>query len=287
MKYILVTGSSGYIGQHLIKLLKKSGYAVYGIDNQPRLNDYLVPKKFMNFDIRYEMVNWLFTLNDWPDEFDTVIHLAALVRVNESVLNPSDYYITNINGTINVLDDIKYKNFIFASTGAAENPVSPYALSKRCAEDVVERYCIENEKTFTTFRFYNVMGSDGTNPTNTDGLLYNLMKAKETGEFKIFGNDYNTPDGTAIRDYVHVNDICRSIVMAIEKPANGLENLGTGVGHTVHQIADTFFKVNKGSDLGVKTIYLPRRNGDPEKMVLDNVSQYMIQSYTLDELVKI
>ena len=72
------------------------------------------------------------------------------------------------------------------------------------SEDIVERYCIENSKTFTSFRFYNVIGSDGISPTNMDGLMYNLMKARETGVFNLYGGDYNTPDGTPVRDYVHV-----------------------------------------------------------------------------------
>jgi len=204
-KRILVTGSSGYIGQHLVKLLKKEGYEVFGTDIKPCLNDYLLPKHFLSYDITngYQLC--------YSDEFDTVVHLAALVKVNESVTKPYEYYDTNINGTHNVLTNLNYKNFVFASTGTAANPINPYALSKRCAEDIVGRYCIENTKTFTSFRFYNVIGSDGISPTNMDGLMYNLMKARETGVFNLYGGDYNTPDGTPVRDYVHVNEICHSI----------------------------------------------------------------------------
>ena len=284
MKTVLVTGSSGYIGQHLVKFLKKEGYKVFGIDKEKRINDYLLPKEFQLHSITNDWSRWYTTLIDWPEKFDVVVHLAAKVRVNESMEYPYEYYSTNFNGTLNVLNDFEYDNFIFASTGAAETPISPYALSKRCAEDIVKEYCTRSRLNYTMFRFYNVIGSDGVPPTNPDGLFYNLMKSKENNEFKIFGNDYNTSDGTPVRDYVHVMDICRAIMLAVENPANGLENLGTGIGHTVKQIADTFFSVN-GITANIK--YVPRRNGDAERTVLDNVSNYMIQSYTLEELVKI
>jgi UDP-glucose 4-epimerase len=277
-KRILVTGSSGYIGQHLVKLLRKGDYEVFGIDKSVRFNDYLAPNHFIKLDITENFVKWPQTV------FDTVVHLAALVKVNESVLKPISYYDTNINGTVNVLQELFFKNFVFASTGTAANPINPYALSKRCAEDIVERYCIENSKTFTSFRFYNVIGSDGISPTNVDGLMYNLMKAKETGSFNLYGGDYNTPDGTPVRDYVHVNEICHSIKKAIEMPANSLQNLGHGKGHTVKEMVDVFKMVNN-CDFAVN--YCQRREGDLEYSVLDNPSTYMESTYTLSQLLKV
>jgi UDP-glucose 4-epimerase len=277
-KRILVTGSSGYIGQHLVKLLRKGDYEVFGIDKSVRFNDYLAPNHFIKLDITENFVKWPQTV------FDTVVHLAALVKVNESVLKPISYYDTNINGTVNVLQELFFKNFVFASTGTAANPINPYALSKRCAEDVVGRYCIENTKTFTSFRFYNVIGSDGIAPTNMDGLMYNLMKAKETGSFNLYGGDYNTPDGTPVRDYVHVNEICHSIQKAIETPANSLQNLGHGKGHTVKEMVDVFKMVNN-CDFAVN--YCQRREGDLEYSVLDNPSTYMESTYTLSQLLKV
>lgn len=278
MKKVLITGSSGYIGQHLVKLLKKDDYEVFGLDKSARFNDYLAPNHFIKLDIAENFVKWPTTV------FDTVVHLAALVKVNESVKKPISYYDTNINGTVNVLQEVFFKNFVFASTGTAANPINPYALSKRCAEDVVERYCIENSKTFTSFRFYNVIGSDGIAPTNPDGLMSNLIKAKETGVFNLYGGDYNTPDGTPIRDYVHVNEICESIKMAIETPANKLENLGHGKGHSVLQMATTFRLVN---ECNFQINYCQRREGDLEYSVLDNPSSYMKSIYTLPQLLKV
>lgn len=274
MKKILITGCSGYIGSHLVKMLADK-YEVHGLDiNVPQANGL---REFYQHDIR--------KLIDLPIEFDAVIHLAALVNVGESERMPIQYYITNLNGTMNVINKIKTKNFIFASTGAAQDCESAYGISKRAAEDVVREYCTQhNTKDYTTFRFYNVIGSDGFDPTNPDGLMYNLLKAKETGEFTIFGTDYGSYDGTCVRDYVHVNEICDALSTAIEKPSNQIECLGHGVGHSVRDIVNLYKKVNN-TEFTVKEG--PRRKGDLAVSVLDNVSPYMKELYSLEELLKI
>ena len=275
MKKILITGCSGYIGSHLAKMLVHSlKYEVHGLDiREPQYPMH----KFYNQDI-----NRLFTIEE---EFDAVIHLAALVNVGESEQIPIQYYITNLNGTMNVINKIKTRNFIFASTGAAEGCESAYGISKRAAEDVVREYCtVHNPKDYTTFRFYNVIGSDGFAPTNPDGLMYNLMQAKEKGEFTIFGTDYGLSDGTCIRDYVHVNEICDALSSAIEKPSNQIECLGHGVGHSVRDIVNLYKKVNNVEFL-VK--HGPRRKGDLAVSVLDNVSPYMKELYSLEDLLKV
>ena len=274
MKKILITGCSGYIGSHLVKMLADK-YEVHGLDiNIPQANGL---REFYQHDIR--------KLIDLPIEFDAVIHLAALVNVGESERMPIQYYITNLNGTMNVINKIKTKNFIFASTGAAQDCESAYGISKRAAEDVVREYCTQhNTKDYTTFRFYNVIGSDGFDPTNPDGLMYNLLKAKETGEFTIFGTDYGSYDGTCVRDYVHVNEICDALCTAIEKPSNQIECLGHGVGHSVRDIVNLYKKINN-VDFIVKEG--PRRKGDLAVSVLDQVSPYMKELYSLEELLKI
>ena len=276
MKKVLITGSSGYIGSHLCKLLG-SNYEVHGldiVDPQAPLNE------FYHCDI-----NRPFAIPD-DIEFDAVIHLAALVNVGESEKMPIQYYITNLNGTMNVVNKIKTKNFIFASTGAAVSCESAYGISKRAAEDVVKEFCTQHRPTpYTIFRFYNVIGSDGFSPTNPDGLFYNLMKARETGEFTIYGNDYNiSQDGTCVRDYVHVNEICDALKQAIEKSTNQIESLGHGVGYTVREIVNLFQKVND-TDFNVKSG--PRRKGDLPRSVLEDVSPYMRNLYTTEELLKV
>ena len=274
MKKVLVTGCSGYIGSHLVKMLADK-YEVHGLDiNVPQANGL---REFYQHDIR--------KLIDLSIEFDAVIHLAALVNVGESEKMPIQYYITNLNGTMNVINKIKTKNFIFASTGAAEGCESAYGISKRAAEDVVREYYTQHKPTpYTIFRFYNVIGSDGFDPTNPDGLMHKLMKAKEKGEFTIFGTDYGSYDGTCVRDYVHVNEICDALRSAIEKPSNQIECLGHGVGHSVRDIVNLYKKVNN-VEFTVKED--PRRKGDLAVSVLDNVSPYMKELYSLEELLKV
>jgi UDP-glucose 4-epimerase len=274
MKKILITGNSGYIGSHLTKMLK-GDYEIHGLDMVPNQID--VDNQHI-IDIRR-----MFELHH---EYDAVIHLAALVNVGESELKPLSYYITNLNGTMNVLSKIKTKNFIFASTGAAVSCESAYGISKRAAEDVVREFCTQHKITpYTIFRFYNVIGSDGFAPTNPDGLMYNLLRAKETNEFTIFGNDYDVSnDGTCVRDYVHVNEICDALRTAIEKPSNQVESLGHGVGYTVKEIVDKFQTVN---DTTFEVKYGPRRKGDIASSVLADVSSYMRNLYTMEELLKV
>lgn len=276
MKKILITGNSGYIGSHLTKLLsKRDDLELYGLDkNLPLIsvkehsqNDITMPGYFL----------WTRDV-----EFDCVIHLAAEVAVGRSVLNPTLYYTTNILGTLRILRDLKFKRFIHASTGSAGPMNNPYGISKRGAEQVVDQYCKENNIPFTTFRFYNVTGSDGINPTNPDGLMWNLMNAQKTGVFNLFGDDYNTEDGSAVRDYTHVNEVCNALEQAIDRSTNQIENLGHGVGTTVKQMIDLYKKIN---NCDFKVQVCPRREGDLERSVLDKPSSFMQQLYTMEDLL--
>lgn len=276
MKKILITGCSGYIGSHLCKLLEND-YEIHGLD----IKEPQVPvKKFYQVDITR-----LFTIPDQTEPYDAVIHLAALVNVGESEQIPMRYYFTNLNGTTNVMNKIPAKNFIFASTGAAVGCESAYGISKRAAEDCVREMCTTHKTMdYTVFRFYNVIGSHyGIEPTNSDGLMYNLIKAKKTGSFTIFGTDYEESwDGTPVRDYVHVMEICTAIQLAIETPCNKVESLGHGVGHTVQEMVNIFQKVND-CDFDVKIG--PRRKGDLPISVLENVSPYMVWLYSIEQLL--
>ncbi len=265
MKKVLVTGSEGYIGKHLIKMLENK-YDVYKLDLVDPSNPIDI-RKSINIDI----------------EFDTVVHLAALVNVSRSTKFPLEYHDTNVNGTVNCLRDLQYKNFVFASTGSAAGLASPYAISKKMAELIVEDYCRKNNKEFTMFRFYNVTGVDGFPPTNPDGLMASLIRAQDEGIFYVYGGDYNTPDGSAIRDYTHVNEICSALVRAIDTASNSLENLGHGVGTSVKEMVRLYKEIN---NCDFKVEIRDRRPGDLEVSVLDNVSQYMTKLYDIKDLLR-
>ena len=204
--------------------------------------------------------------------------------MGRSVKNPILYYTTNTIGTLNVLKNVSTKRFVHGSTGSAGPMNNPYGISKRGAEDVVRQYCTDNNIPYTTFRFYNVTGTGGYEPTNPDGLMWNLMNAHKTGKFDLFGDDYNTIDGSAVRDYTHVNEICNALEQAIDRSTNQIENLGHGVGTTVKQMIDLYKKINQ-CDFNVNVC--PRREGDLERSVLDKPSPFMQKLYTMEDLLKV
>ena len=248
---------------HLVNFLKqKNKFNIHTLDIKDPKNPIDINKKI-----------------NLKQKIDTVIHLAGLVSVPESLENPIQYYNTNLFGTFNLISSLKFKNFIFASTSGAELQENPYSRSKKAAEDIVQKYC----KNYTIFRFYNVIGSNGFPPTNEDGLFFNLLKAEKTGIFKIFGNDYPTKDGSCVRDYIHVIEICESIHKAIMKSSNNIENLGHGKGWTVKEIAETFKKINNSN---FKIKICTRRKGDSAISVAKKISKYMTPIFSLEDMVK-
>jgi UDP-glucose 4-epimerase len=274
---VLITGNSGYIGSHLTQFLlnKRPSLELYGLDKSKPI----VPiERFSWNDIT--MPGYIKWQTD-NIEFDCVIHLAAEVGVGRSVLNPILYYKTNTLGTLRILQDIKFKRFIHASTGSAGPMNNPYGISKRSAEEIVDQYCKERSIPFTTFRFNNVTGSNGIAP-RADGLFAKLIQAQETGVFNLFGDDYNTQDGSAVRDYTHVEEICQAVDQAINRSTNQIENLGHGVGTTVKQMIEIYKKVN---NCDFEVVVCPRRAGDLESSVLGIPSPFMQKLYTMEELL--
>ena len=272
---VLITGCSGYIGSHLIQLLQKNkDYIIYGLDKD-------LPKiKIDNFFHLNLLSNQLDDL--CSIEFDTIIHLAAEVKVGEGEKSPVLYYLTNIFATEQILDKLKTKNFVFSSTGNAENCLNVYGRSKKAAEDIVKELCVQKNIKFTIFRFYNVIGTDGFTPTNPDGIFYNLIKAIDTGQFNIYGSNYATKDGTCIRDYLHVNEVCYSLEKALKENSNKIDNLGHGVGYTVLEITNLFQKVNNTK---FNINFKDPRPGDLVKTVLEEPSPYMTYLYNIEQLL--
>ena len=277
--HILVTGCNGYIGSYVTKELSQRKHSVWGLDFQTRHNIKQYTQKVWDFDIT-KPKNWSEDLK--TTKWDAICHLAALISVGESVQIPTNYYETNWRGTVNLLKNLNYKHFIFASTGAAAKASSPYGISKIIAENSV----IELAKNYTILRFYNVVGEEEFSMTNPDGLFMQLKKAQKTGSFTIFGNDYpNTKDGTPVRDYIHVKDIANAITNCAQNgPANTpFECLGYGESTTVKEFVTTFMKINNAS---FEIIMGARRKGDIEISTVPFVSKYMQKNYSLQDLVK-
>ena len=275
---VLVTGSEGYIGKHLCKMIKetRSDIELYRLDKIEIEEDnyFCVDIRYPHYYSRVEKIH-----------YDTIIHLAALVRVGESVKHPTLYYNNNMQGTVTLLSTLNCNNFIFASTGQAEQPNSPYSYSKKICEDIIEDFKYKGWlKNYTIFRFYNVIGTDGFPPTNPEGLMLNLFKIPETKEFKIYGTDYDTKDGTCVREYVHVNDICAGLIRAIDNPANAIENLAYGDTRTTTEIVEMFVKVNN-LECTIKSA--PRRKGDLVSCYLRNPSSYMVRNYTYEDMLRL
>jgi len=280
MAKILVTGACGYIGSHIAKSACEAGHCVHALDNEYSGNN--IPKyitKFYKVDIRE--INEVICIGE---HYDAIIHCAALISVAESVEKPNSYYETNVQGTINVVQNVKHDHFIFASTGGAFDPISPYAKSKIIAEEAVKQIADD----YTIFRFFNVAGNNGEFRQICDpSHLMHIAALTAVGKrdsITIFGNDYDTSDGTCIRDYVHVVDLAEAILRSINTPTNTpYECIGSGAGYSNLEVVNTMrrvtgvdFQVNKGA----------RRAGDPAKLVVDNLSKYVSINHTLGDMCR-
>lgn len=272
---ILVTGAAGYIGSHLVKKLADYGYQIDGLENNWCQNDIT---KYINKKIEQDI-----TTLSRPvlKDYDTVFHLAAKTKVSLSVNDPLSYFNTNIIGTANVIEHCSFEHFVYASTGAAYNPnTSPYALSKKAGEDLVRLL-----GKHTICRFYNVSGNDGF--MKFDDEYYHIVRTAAAAANKILphvtinGNDYETPDGTTIRNYTHIKDIIDSLVRINDYGnTNNIECLGNTTGYSVLQVINAMKKVS-GCDF--KVLYGPRRDGDSVQSVLPNQSKFFIESNTLED----
>lgn len=282
MKRILVTGGEGYIGSHVCKVLAEHGHDVCVVDTRfhGEYNDVskYVNKEFSVFNIFNDITDRI------PfDSWDAVVHLAGRSVVPQSLKEPYEYYRVNTMGTYNLLRQVQTDNFIFASTSSAFEMASPYARSKVAAEDIIR----EKASGYTIFRFFNVSGTDGTNrqlgPASHLIRRCAMVAAGILPKIEIYGDDYDTRDGTCIRDYIHVIDVSNAILSAIDRgPANSqFECLGSREGYSVIDVLNAMERVN-GKPIPFSVS--PRRAGDAVSCVVDQLSDYCNLTKSLEDM---
>jgi UDP-glucose 4-epimerase len=311
--HILVTGGAGYIGSHVVKqLLEETDHDVTIIDNlstghQTTLDTLEhIALESKNGDLRFyhaDLSNFaevekIFLAN----RFDAVMHFAASIVVPESIENPLKYYMNNTVNTTNLIrlcNEYKVNKFIFSSTAAVYGepeivpvsettpalPINPYGMSKLMSERVLQDTADANSDfSFVILRYFNVAGADIHNrigqsfPNATHLIKVAVQTALAQREkISVFGTDYDTPDGTCIRDYIHVDDLASAHLRALEYLSEGNQsdifNCGYGHGFSVYEVIDTIKRLS-GVDFSVETA--PRRAGDPGFLISDNTK---IKSY--------
>ena len=300
MKPILVTGGAGYIGSHTCKLLASSGYVPITYDNLstghkdavrwgPLVKGSLQDTNLLSSALReYQPV--------------AVIHFAASAYVGESVTNPFKYYQNNVGGTLSLLEAMKSQKInkiVFSSTCATygtpnlkvisedcpQNPINAYGQSKLMIEKILGDLALSGELKQISLRYFNAAGDDRDgeigecHDPETHLIPLAIRSALGGAELKVFGTDFDTPDGTAVRDYVHVEDLGAAHILALEKLLLGGKsdfiNLGTGKGHSVHEI------INSLERLGIKAVTKDthRREGDPGYLVANNTKAKKILNW--------
>jgi UDP-glucose 4-epimerase len=278
MKNILVTGAAGYIGSHLVYRLADAGYQIDALDIQKSINNI---DKYVNKFIVQNITD--ITYRTFVKSYDAVVHLAGLVSVEQSCQIPARYAEINVAGTANLLDNVSTDHVIFASTSNAFNPVNPYAQTKLLAESIVRNQA-ENH---SIFRFYNVAGSAGYSQIGAATHLIRVAAECATGKrpaMSIYGTDYDTSDGTCIRDYIHVSDIVTGIIKAVQQPLNNhFQCLGSGSGFSCREVIQTM-KVVTQTDFVVTETH--RRPGDAAITAIpaEYKSDYLHCEYTLADM---
>lgn len=284
---ILVTGGAGYIGSHAVKALREKGHNVAVLDNLCRGHREAVPEDvpFYQLDLHDTgLIEAVFHTH----KIETVMHFAAYTAVGESVRCPIEYYRNNTAGALSLLQAMKnagVKKLIFSSTAATygeptqipvhetdrQLPINPYGWSKWMVERILKDISVSDpEFGFTALRYFNVAGAAADGSLGEDHqpethLIPNILFAAlgKRDKFTVFGTDYPTPDGTCIRDYVHIDDLISAHILAMDALAPGVArfyNLSIGHGYSVKEILDSAEKTI-GQKLPVE--YGQRREGDP------------------------
>jgi UDP-glucose 4-epimerase len=291
---VLVTGGAGFIGSHAVRQLLEAGHRVVVLDNLYRghRGAVLGDASFCQLGLRDtdEIAGVLA-----EHEIEGVMHFAALAYVGESVERPLDYYENNVSGAVSLLRAMKaagVKRFVFSSTCATygqperspvvetmrQEPMSPYGWSKWCVERILrDTAASDPEFAFVALRYFNVAGTAADGSLGEDHrpethLIPLILQAAlgRRDNITVFGTDYPTADGTCIRDYIHVDDLCAAHILAMGALTPGdtrFYNLGIGRGYSVREVLESARRIT-GRDIPVK--FGPRRPGDPAELYADS-----------------
>jgi UDP-glucose 4-epimerase len=284
---LLVTGGAGYIGSVVAHQLLEAGHETVVLDNLSKGYERAVPEgaRF----VRCDLLDLEGTRGALSDGFDGVLHFAALSLVGESVEQPERYYRNNVCGTLNLLEAMNaagVPRLVFSSTAAVYGepeevpipetapplPTNPYGASKLAVDRLIGAVCRARGLAATSLRYFNVAGASGrfgeAHDPETHLIPMVLQAAAGTREsVQIFGTDYPTRDGTAVRDYIHVEDLGRAHLLALEAAEAGehrIYNLGNGAGFSVREVVEAARKV---TGCPIEAVEAPRRAGDPPVLV--------------------
>ena len=300
---ILVTGRAGYVGSHNVIALIKAGYDVVIFDNL-ELGHAETVETLRKIDAKGKVVDFVKgdlqkfdEINSVFDRYDieAVVHFAAYSQVGESVKNPQKYYFNNVYGTLNLLKAMlenNVKKIVFSSTAATygepeyvpidenhpQKPINTYGTTKLMIENIMDDYDRAYGLRSVRLRYFNVAGADSENRVGEwhepeTHLIPNILKSTFGGgkTFQMFGTDYDTKDGTCVRDYINVEDLASAHVLALKYLENGgntnFFNLGTNDGNSVKEVFSVCEKVT-GREIPVEI--KPRREGDPAVLIADN-----------------
>jgi UDP-glucose 4-epimerase len=284
---LLVTGGAGYIGSVVSRHLLGAGHEVVVLDNLERGHRAavvpeapLVPADLRDADAVTRALS---------EGFDGVLHFAALALVSESVSHPERYYRTNVTGTLNLLEamrDAEVRRLVFSSTcavygqpdevpiseSAPPRPANAYGASKLAVDGMIGDFCTAYGLGAVSLRYFNVAGASGDAGEDHDPethLIPNILRAAlgQTDHVDVFGTDYPTPDGTAIRDYIHVDDLADAHLLALDGTREGehrIFNLGNGSGFSVREVIEAARQVT-GAEIAIREA--DRRPGDPPMLV--------------------
>lgn len=290
---LLIAGGAGYIGSHMVALCAQAGHEVVTLDNlSGGYRDAVFSGTLVEADLAdRRALDGLFSAG----RFDAVMHFASFIQVGESVRDPLKYYRNNYANTLNLLEAMLahgVSHFIFSSSAAIfgeprrvpideahpADPINPYGRSKRMVERTLEDLDRACGLRSVALRYFNAAGADpdgrlGERHEPETHLIPLVLQAASgrRDAVSVFGRDYDTPDGTCVRDYIHVADLCQAHLLALEYLRAGASstafNLGNGSGYSVQEVIDTARRV---TGRAVKVIDAPRRDGDPARLVADS-----------------